>query len=157
MGIKKLSELIVDIVLLITGVGLWLSAQTIQIGTTMGKGSDFMPKLCTAMWSVLAFILLLQTVTKMPSNKGDKLDMNLKGFLLTILYLILYTALLPILGFTIASIAYMFAQMMLYVPAAKKTKRNVILIVFISVVLPIAVNLIFVNAFSLLLPAGKLF
>lgn len=157
MGIKKLSELIVDIVLLITGVALWLSAQTIDVGTTMGKGSDFMPKLCATLWVFLAAVLLVQTMN-MPSDAEDRqLDMNLKGFLLTILSLIVYTAILPIVGFTLASILYMFAQTMLYLPKAKRTKKTMILVTVVSVVLPIAVNAIFVNAFALLLPAGILF
>ncbi|WP_181995718.1 tripartite tricarboxylate transporter TctB family protein [Clostridium sp. AM58-1XD] len=156
MGIKKLSELVTDFVLLITGVGLWISAQTIETGTTMGKGSDFMPKVCTAVWVILAVILLLQTL-KMADDKDKTLKMSLKGFLLTFLYLAVYMFLLNVTGFIISSILYMFAQMMLYVPETGRTKKNVILFAVLSAAVPIAVNILFVNAFSLLLPAGSIF
>ena len=64
---------------------------------------------------------------------------------------------MPLLGFMLSSILYMFAQMLLFVPAVYRTKRNVILFAGLSVAVPIAVYYLFVNVFYLLLPAGKLF
>lgn len=69
----------------------------------------------------------------------------------------LYVVLIPLLGFTLSSILYMFAQMMLFVPAVYRTKRNIILFAALSIVVPVAVYYLFVNVFYLLLPAGRLF
>lgn len=156
MGIKKLSENLVSIILLISGIALRISAQTIQIGNTMGKGSDFMPKLCTTLWIVIAAGLLLESVS-MKDDGDKKLSINLSGFGLTILFLVLYVFLMPLLGFILSSIFYMFAQMMLFVPAVYRTKRNIILFAVLSIVAPVAVYYLFVNVFYLLLPAGRLF
>lgn len=156
MGVKKLSERIMSVVLLISGVALWVRAQAIDAGTTMGQGSDFMPRICATMWVILAAILVLQAM-KMPSGTDKELDINMKGYLLTLVYLFAYIALLNIVGFSIASILYIFAQMMLYVPDDARTKRNIIIFVVLAVVIPIAVEQLFANVFSLLLPTGILF
>lgn len=47
MGTRKLSEYIIDIVLFLTGVGLMISANGIDPGSSIGIGGDFMPKVCT--------------------------------------------------------------------------------------------------------------
>ena len=156
MGIKKLSENLVSMILLISGVALRVNAQTIQIGNTIGKGSDFMPKLCTTLWIIIAAGLLLESVT-MKDDGEKKPGVSFVGFALTVLLLVLYIFLMPLLGFMLSSILYMFAQMLLFVPAVYRTKRNVILFAGLSVAVPIAVYYLFVNVFYLLLPAGKLF
>ena len=156
MGGNKISELIVNVVLVITGIGLFISAQAIETGTTMGKGSDFMPKLCTAIWVVLAVILLLQSI-KMKDDSNNFLKISKKGLLMTLAYLLGYILLLNLVGFIISSILYLFVQMMLFVPDDYRTKNNCILFAALSTVIPFVVQVLFVNVFSLLLPTGIIF
>lgn len=59
MSGKKLSETLVNLVLVISGAALWLSAQTIEVGAAMGQGGDFMPKLCSSIWFVIALLLFV--------------------------------------------------------------------------------------------------
>ena len=156
MGIKKRSEIIVDSFLLLIGIGLRINAQTIRVGNTLGQGSDFMPKLCTTLWIVIAAGLLLEAL-RMEDDKDKKLEMSLTGFFLTILLLTAYIFFLKKLGFVLSSVLYMFLQMMLFVPPVYRTKKNIIIFLVLSLFVPIAVYELFVNAFGLLLPAGKLF
>lgn len=154
MGTKKLSETIRNMVLLISGVALWMSAQSIEAGAAMGKGGDFMPILCSGIWVVLSVLMLMTGLTA--RDDGEKQEFNTKGFFATLLLLFVYILLLKPVGFVITSILYLFVQMYLFVPKPLVTKKRLLLFGVISVILPIAVNLLFVNVFSLILPAGIL-
>lgn len=155
MSGKKLSETLVNLVLVISGAALWLSAQTIEVGAAMGQGGDFMPKLCSSIWFVIALLLFVFGLRTRNAEKGEA-PVSIIGFLATLVLLFLYVLLLKPIGFVITSIVYMFAQMLLFVPSELRRKKNYIIFAIVSVVLPIVVNMLFVNVFSLILPTGIL-
>lgn len=155
MSGKKLSETLVNLVLVISGAALWLSAQTIEVGAAMGQGGDFMPKLCSSIWFVIALLLFVFGLRTRDAEKSEA-PVSIKGFLATLVLLFLYVLLLKPIGFVITSIVYMFAQMLLFVPSELRSKKNYIIFAIVSVVLPIVVNMLFVNVFSLILPTGIL-
>ena len=68
-----------------------------------------------------------------------------------------YIYLLNILGFTVSSMLYLIIQMLLFVPSKLRTTKNIVIFLVLAVVVPLAVNALFVNAFSLLLPEGVIF
>ncbi len=156
MGTKKLTELIVDAFLLLVGVVLFISARGIDTDTALGQSSDFVPKLCTGLWIVFSVCLLVKEL-RTHDDGVKKLGINLSVFLLTIILLLAYVYSLNILGFTVASMLYLIIQMLLFVPAELRTARNIIIFVILAVAVPLIVNALFVNAFSLLLPEGVIF
>lgn len=156
MGTKKLSELVLSVVLVVAGVILLVGANQIETGTSMGQGGDFMPKVCAYAWLIVS-VLLLYTNTNMKDDHVKGITMHLKEWTATLVLLFVYVFLLDKLGFTLCSILYMFIQMCLFVPEELRTKKNYILFAVISIVMPIAVNALFANAFSLILPTGVLF
>ena len=156
MGTKKLTELIVDTFLLLVGVVLFISARGIDTGTALGQGSDFVPKLCTGLWIFLSVCLLVKEL-RTPDDGTKKLGINSAVLILTVILLFAYIYFLNILGFTVSSMLYLIIQMLLFVPAKLRTAKNIIIFVVLAVVVPLAVNALFVNAFSLLLPEGVIF
>ena len=155
MSTKKLSEVILSMVLLIAGLALWFASQSIEVGAAMGQGGDFMPKLCSTVWVLISALLLVSNIT-MKDGGEKEAGINLKGFFATLVLLFVYVFMLKPIGFVISSMAYMLIQMLLFVPAEYRTKKNYILFVVLSVVIPVAVNALFVNVFSLILPTGIL-
>ena len=152
MGSKKLSEIVLSIVLLISGAALWLASQKIEVGAAMGQGGDFMPKLCSTVWVILSVLLLLQSVSM--KEEGEESRISLKGFFSTLVLLFAYVLLLDIIGFVLTSVIYMFIQMLLFVPEEYRNRKSLILFAVISVITPVAVNALFFNVFSLILPTG---
>jgi putative tricarboxylic transport membrane protein len=67
--------------------------------------------------------------------------------------LVLYIALLPIIGFLITTVVYLFAQMYLL---ADKKERKIPLFLVTSVVTSVFVYFVFKSVFFLMLPAGIL-
>lgn len=155
MSTKKISEVVLSMILLIAGIALWFASQKIEVGAAMGQGGDFMPKLCSTVWVLISALLLIFNITM--KDEGEKTEgINLKGFFATLILLFVYVFMLKPVGFVISSIVYMLIQMLLFVPAVYRTKKNYILFVVLSVIVPVAVNALFVNVFSLILPTGIL-
>lgn len=114
MSAKKLSEVIMNMVLVLAGASLWLSAQNIAVGAVMGQGGDFMPKLCSSIWLLVSGLLLIFSL-RAPDEKEKT---NTAGIY--------------------------------------RSKKNYIIFAVISIALPIGVNVLFANVFSLILPTGIL-
>ncbi|MBR0184470.1 MAG: tripartite tricarboxylate transporter TctB family protein, partial [Synergistaceae bacterium] len=150
------TELAVDAFLLLVGVVLFISAGSIDTDTALGQSSDFVPKLCTGLWIVFSVCLLVKEL-RTRDDGVKELGINLGVFLLTIVLLFAYIYLLNILGFTVSSMLYLIIQMLLFVPAKLRTTKNIVIFLVLAVVVPLAVNALFVNAFSLLLPEGVIF
>lgn len=155
MGTRKLAEYIIDIVLLLTGVALVLAAQTIPPGSSIGIGGDFMPKVCSKLWVFLSICLLLWEHSS-PDDHVKGITAHVKSWFATLLALTLYVALLDPLGFILSSILYMFAQMCIFVPKEYRDKKHYLLFVVLSILIPLGVDQLFEEVFSLILPAGIL-
>ncbi|MDR1901887.1 MAG: tripartite tricarboxylate transporter TctB family protein [Treponema sp.] len=151
---KNLPGNIFNMILVLSGVGLFISAQSIQTGSALAQGGDFMPKLLAVIWMVLSILIFLSGLREPKKEAGDT---NIKKFLATLVLLFTYIFLLKPFGFVIVSILYTFIQMLLLVPGGNKSKKAFIIFGIVSIVIPIAVNLIFVNVFSLILPEGTVF
>lgn len=155
MGTRKLSELIIDIVLLLSGIGLYISSRSIDPGNSIGIGGDFMPEICTILWIIIA-IGLVVTEALTPDDHEKGITANLKAFFGTLLLLFVYIFTLDDIGFVISSAIYMFIQMCIFVPAELRIKKNYIIFLALSVIIPFVINELFVEVFSLILPAGIL-
>ncbi len=150
---KNIKDMVIYLVLIIVGVALFVSAQTIEVGATMGKGGDFMPKLCTTVWLILSVLLFFSELKK--TEKSETIN-QMSGLLISLALLFVYIFFLDILGFVIMSMLYLFAQMFLFLPKSQRNKKQYITLALIAVISPIAVNWLFVNVFSLILPTGIL-
>lgn len=154
MNSKKLADTVINIFLVIVGVVFFIASQKIEVGAAMGQGGDFMPKVCSTVWLIISILLLVFNIKADIPPRAE--GIRLKTFLATLGLLLVYVIALKPIGFVICSMVYMFLQMLLFVPEDKRTKKNLIIFAVISVVAPIAINALFVNVFSLILPAGIL-
>lgn len=100
-------------------------------------------------------LLLWEKFTPDDHQKGITADLKCLG--LTALALFLYIALLDTLGFVLSSILYMAAQMLIFIPLENRNRKHYIMIGVLALVVPLLINEVFEEVFSLLLPAGILF
>ncbi|MCL2569265.1 MAG: tripartite tricarboxylate transporter TctB family protein [Oscillospiraceae bacterium] len=152
MMMKNLYSNIINLVVLLIGVALFVSAQNIQVGTLLGAGSEIVPQLMTTVWVGLGVLILLSGLRK-DETYGKKI--RIIPFLLTLALLIGYALLLRPIGFVLVSMIYSFAQMMIFTSEELRTKRNYILCGVIAVVFPLVIYNVFANFFSIFLPAGE--
>lgn len=155
---KNIANNIINLALFIVGVALFIAAQGIRTGAAMGQGGDFMPKLCSTVWLGLSGIMLVLGFCggKKTSVKACQTKTNIKGLLMTLALLFVYILLLNSVGFMIMSVIYLFLQILLFTPKEQRTKKTYIIIAVLSLVIPITVDILFANVFSLIMPAGLL-
>lgn len=151
---RKLADTMIHVILVIVGIVFLISSQRIETGAVLGQGGDFVPKVCSIAWLLISVLLLVFGLQE--KEESQEKPMRMKIFLATLMLLLLYVAALEVIGFVLCSAVYIFIQIMLFAPEEKRNKKNMILFAVIAVVVPVAVNLLFVNVFALILPTGIL-
>lgn len=135
----------------------WIPATTADI-----LGSRFFPRVVAVLIAILS---VSQIALNMPALKvkeesreeGKRQGLN-KPLLLTAAALFGYYALVLYIGFTITSILYLLCQSAILMAKEDfQNKRKVVIMLASSILVPIAINSIFWNIFSIALPGGKLF
>lgn len=130
-------------------------------------GSRLFPQIITILMMMFSLWLIIDNLIKNKKNikieqvnddgeveKNDGPKPNYKNTILVFLSLAIYIFLLNIVGFSIATIFYLFTQMCLL---ETKTKRNFGKYAIISVLATFAIYFIFTKGFSLILPRGIIF
>lgn len=158
MNRQKLTEYISAFAAILYGCFFLIGSLMMDTQGRAGDvGSAFMPRLVGILIVSLGVIYLLLLLFKKSHNSTQSEETqptkyNVRGLLMTSILLIAYVVIMPVLGFTVSSIFYVFIQMMLL--AVHPTKRQILMYAVISLIVPILVYFIFTNCFSLLLPSG---
>ena len=161
---KRCRDLILGIVLLALGIAYTVMAQNIKQGNKLVQRNvgtfahaRIIPTILGILLIVLAVVLIIQGIIKFIKDDGEagkkmsKVDMF--SILLTFAAMILFIILLPILGFMLATMIYLFGQITILAP---KEKRNYLLFAIIAVVFTIIAFVAFRIGLTQMLPRGPL-
>lgn len=162
----KRNDIYSGIALILFAVFMYATSYMIQPTTSDVLGSRFFPQVVAVLIAVLAVCMIVSgaaALRKTEKNvqaekeESEKKSMNMP-LLLTVIGLIVYYILIVQIGFTITSIVYLLFQgSVLMSKEELKDKKKLITLVLVSIIVPVALNAIFWNAFKIALPAGKLF
>ncbi len=147
------------------GVMLLFAAVYFGIGMTIPEfndgfiSSDFMPKLYGIILMLLSGIQIIMGVRALKTNQAEdgktetqeNTSFIVPEVVVAFIFLILYVALLNVLGFLLSTILFLLGMVTLF---TQKGERNVVKIVLISVIFSVVVYLIFAKGFGLTLPEG---
>ena len=118
--------------------------------------AKIMPLLLGGLLAVLSVLCIVQGIRKLrtaaqeePQTKADKGDLT--AVVLTFAVIIGYTVILPMLGFCLSTIIYLFLQMLVLAP---KSKRNYALFAIVSIVFTAIIFAAFRVGLQQLLPRG---
>jgi putative tricarboxylic transport membrane protein len=141
--------------MLLFGITLLISAQTIEAGAEMGRGADFLPKLVSFGMGICGTLIIIFEgfIKKQKKNAAMPTRHQVINFLFTFFLLLFYILLLSTVGFLIMSAVYIFLQSWLITP---KQKRKPFKLAIIAGVSSVAIYSTFVFGLSLMLPAGIL-
>jgi putative tricarboxylic transport membrane protein len=166
--IRLNKDLFASAFLIIFSAVMYAASNSIKKLTVSKIGADFAPKLVAIGIFILSIFYLINAVKQLKGSSGAKAvemetgeqkDQEGKkkvsplSVIATIGLLVLYIALLPIIGFLITTVVYLFAQMYLL---AEKKERKIPLFLVTSVVTSVFVYFVFKSVFYLMLPAGIL-
>ena len=158
MSFKKCRDLILGIVMLaFSGFYLYYGRQikTRPKLTPSYASAQVIPTLLGILLAVLSVCLIYQGIKRLkaPDTDGTAKSSreDLISVVLTMAIILLYVAILDTVGFILATIIYLFCQMMILAP---KAKRNPVLFIIVSVVFTVIVFIAFRIGLKQLLPRG---
>ena len=160
MSFKKCRDLILGIVMLLFSSFYLIFAQQIKTKpklTPSYASARIMPTLLGVLLAVLSVFCIIQGIRKLmaPDNKEEKakkLDRgDLMAVILTFAVIIGYILIMPLLGFILSTVIYLFLQMLILAPA---DKRNYVLFAIVAVVFTALVFVAFRIGLQQLLPRG---
>jgi len=153
-------DLITGALLLLLSIGLFWACMSVKDFAAIGVGSAFVPRLTAALLVVVSLVLLAnglrskEAPAKTDEQPGDEQVFGgLPAVFTSIVLMAGYLAMLEPLGFVLASVIYVFLQMLVL---RKHAARRYVLFVAASVLPAIACNYLFVHLFEISLPAGIL-
>ena len=162
---EQRQDILTGIILLIFGIWMLMQTNLFTIAGRMGDpGPSLIPRIISTLVISLSIILLLNTVIAViragrsaaaqAEADAQKSTVDNKAILLTFCLFIYYFFALRPLGYITCSIIYLFLQML--VLADKPSKKQLALFAFLSAVVPVLINNLFVNFFYLFLPRGTI-
>lgn len=162
MSFKKCRDLILGVVMLLfSGFYLYFARQikTRPKLTPSYASAQIMPTLLGVILAALSVACIVQGVRKMkeaPSgqeteNKADRADVI--AVALTFAVIVGYVLILPVLGFCLATVIFLIAQMVILSPPEK---RSIPLFAIVAVVFTAVVFVAFRVGLSQLLPRGPI-
>lgn len=151
---NKAIDILCALLFLLTGAFLfWQSLGIVPMMDTRDLGSGFMPKVVGISLMAVSLIKLVVAFISKDNYVTQKSDADTFGGLMTIGALLFYVAAFEFVGFILATILYLFVQMLIL---SDSTNRNLKLFAAISVGTALAVYGLFVYVFDKPLPTGLL-
>lgn len=150
---NKVRDIIVSVVMIVLGAGMLVFINPLRDVATSDVGPAYVPTLVAVCIIVSAAAkLILSVLDKDPDNnvKHKVFEDNFGG-IATILLMAAYVLLLEPVGFIIASIVYLFLQILLL---SDNTNRKPVLFAIIAVIIPIAISALFFYVIQVQLPVG---
>ena len=159
MSFKKCRDLILGVVMLLFSGFYLFYAQQIKTRpklTPSYASAKIMPILLGVLLAVLSVVCIIQGIRQIKANKkeenGKKMDKgDLMAVVFTFAVIIGYILIMPLLGFILSTVLYLFLQMLILAPAEK---RNYALFAIVAVVFTAIVFVAFRVGLQQLLPRG---
>lgn len=155
---NKVRDIVASVVMLAFGIFVYAGAANIRNTNPNDVGSAYVPHFIGICIVVAALAkLILSIKDNDPANKiKHKLFEDNFGGIATIVLMFGYMMILEPLGFIVASAIYLFLQILLLSDETNRgpKNRNVILFAIIAIIMPIAIEALFVYVIKMVLPVG---
>lgn len=160
MFFKKHGDYVVSGFFMALSVVMYALAARLPKSKVMSVGPDFMPKVISIAVFILSAVLLVTTITERRVRAAeiaaakDAEKKDYKRVILSFLMVLIYVYTLKLVGFTITSLVFLPAEMFILAPDDKRTKKDLLRYVIISVIFTLIVYFLFRYGFKILLPRG---
>ncbi|MDQ0152198.1 putative tricarboxylic transport membrane protein [Moryella indoligenes] len=146
-------NLTTSIIFLLFGAFMLVQALGVKHKIESDVGSGYVPAFIAICLIIVSVAKLILTVTgKSPADEvKEKKDSDWLGGVVTIAMMALYMFCFEPIGFVLSSAVYLFAQITWF---SNSENRKPILFAIISIMLPIAIDALFVYAIKMPLPKG---
>lgn len=158
----RYGETAFGVLVILGAVGLFVISNDVRDFSTSNVNAAFMPRIAAGLLLVLGAVTVIGGWSKKPADDAAPVREEVKepggqgGWLLvgaSAVLMTAYVALLDSLGFMLASIGYIFLQIMLL---KKSAPTHYITFSLVAVLVPVSAYLAFVHLFEVMVPAGVL-
>ena len=127
-------------------------------GATAGVTAQTVPRLWGVAMLVLSILLILRSILAMrkKSEQDEEARLERREVVCTFCLLILYAALMKLVGFIIMSILYVYLQVWVLTPPEKRTKRMHTIAGGLAVFFSVSLYFVFTKYLMVMLPPGIL-
>lgn len=150
---NKARDILCSIIVIAFGAAMIYFVKDVKRVIRTDIGSKYVPMLigwCLIATGVSKLGYSIFTHMKEESKK-IVFDQDMLGGIVTIVLMVLYMLAFEPVGFVVSSAVYLFLQILLF---SEKSNRKIILFAVISVILPLAVDALFVYVIKMPLPVG---
>jgi putative tricarboxylic transport membrane protein len=159
MAFKKYNDLILGIIILAFGLIYFLLTQQVPERNVGLVTARFVPNLLSIAMFILGSLQLIAGFSKIKKFtegpvEGDEEKVDYSTVVKTLVSIVLYIALIDIVGFLIITAVFLFTQFIVLTPVDKK--KNYVQYAVIAVATSVVIYLVFRNGLDLMLPAGIL-
>lgn len=177
---KNIRDLVTGLVFMIVAVAYYLLAINIPDAGVSRVGPGFVPQIIAGLMFVLSLPLVVKGVrdvahpgtarratsddgtadSTLPSDSGDaaltatERRASRWSVLISSLLLVVYVILIPVFGFVLSTLGYLFLQFNAGAPVGKRSLRAQFFYLLSAVVLALFINWAFRDGFLVLLPEG---
>jgi putative tricarboxylic transport membrane protein len=137
------------------GIAILIMSNGIRDFAAVGVGAKFFPRIAAVGFMILGALLVYQNRSAIfvrAVNQDAKKAISFAPFV-TLGLLILYLALIPLLGYIVASTLYIFCQIIVL---NRGNKQRYVQYALISIVCSAIIYLLFVKVFTVMIPSGIL-
>ncbi len=150
---NKIRDILCAIIVIAFGAAMIYYVKDVRRVIRTDVGSAFVPTLIGWCIVVTGACKLLYSIFTHMKEESKKIvfDQDMFGGIATIILMVLYMIAFQPVGFVVSSAVYLFLQMLLF---SEKSNRKIVLFAVIAVVLPLAVDALFVYVIHMPLPVG---
>ena len=150
---NKQRNLITSVLFLAFGIFFFIQAKGVPHKIESDVGSGYVPAFIAILFIIVAGAKLFITLTRKDpyDDVVEKSNDSLVGGLVTIAIMFVYMMAFEPVGFVVSSIIFLFALMNWF---ANSENRNIPIFAIISIIMPIAVDALFVFVIKMPLPIG---
>ena len=150
---NKQRNLLTSVIFLAFGVFMFIQSLGVKHKIASVVGSGYVPAFIAGCLIVVSVAKLIITLTRKDAsdNKKVKSDSSTIGGIVTIVIMFAYMVCFEPVGFILSSVVFLFALMNWF---ANNENRNPVLFAIISILLPVAVDALFVFVIKMPLPKG---
>ena len=150
---NKQRNLLTSVLFLVFGVFMFIQSQGVKHKIASDVGSGYVPAFIAGCLIVVSVAKLIITLTRHDpdADKKQKSDSSNIGGVVTVLIMLAYMLAFEPVGFIVSSVVFLFALMNWF---ANNENRKPILFAIIAIVLPIAIDALFVYVIKMPLPKG---
>lgn len=158
---QRFEDLLLGVVFAAISVAYYYGASKLPPSKLFKIGADFMPKIyavCLFIVSIAFIIFGIHNVKdgKEPRKKTEDFPVEYGRVTRVSLVFIAYALCWKPVGFVVSTAVFLIVEMFLFAPDNKKTSKDALLYVLISIVTTAVLFYAFRNGFHILLPVGIL-